>query len=137
MTEGKKGPTVLVMDDDPALLRVVRLVLSSDGFSVDTAADGIAGLERFEAQPPAAIVLDLQMPRMDGRAFFRELRSRGHKTPVLILSAYGAEEACRELGADGAIGKPFDPDHLSNAVRRLVNGTLADEDGSSPGGRSE
>jgi two-component system, OmpR family, response regulator MprA len=114
-------PKVLVIDDDEALLRVLRLSLASDGFDVTTAADGAAGLEKLdEGGEYDVVVLDLQMPRLDGRSFYREMVSRGHKTRVLILSAYGAEEARRELGAAAAIGKPFDPDHLSATVRDLA-----------------
>jgi CheY-like chemotaxis protein len=112
--------SVLVVDDDPALVRMVRLCLVSDGYIVETAADGLQGLDRLEARRFDAIVLDLQMPNMDGRTFFREIRSRGNTTPVLLLSAYGAENAREELGAEAAIAKPFEPDVLTSAVRQLI-----------------
>ena len=99
---------------------MVRLCLASDGYRVETAADGLQGLTRLENGQFDAIVLDLQMPRMDGRAFFREIRSRGYATPVLLLSAYGAENARAELQAEAAIAKPFDPDDLTSAVRHLI-----------------
>ncbi len=67
------------------------------------------------------IVLDLQMPGMDGSTFYREMVSRGHHPQVVILSAYGAEKAKRELGAAAAVAKPFDPDMLIETVRELVN----------------
>jgi two-component system response regulator MprA len=99
---------------------MLRLCLASDGFSVDTAEDGFQGLDRLAAQEFDAVVLDLQMPRMDGRTFFREMRSRGHTAPVLILSAYGAEAARDELNAEGAVAKPFDPDVLTATVRKVI-----------------
>ena len=117
---GEAPPKVLVVDDDPAVIRMVSLSLITDGFDVSTAGDGLQGLERLEAQSFDVIVLDLQMPRMDGRAFFREMRSRGYETPVVILSAYGADVARSELKANGAFSKPFDPDDLSAVVRRLI-----------------
>ncbi len=110
---------VLVVDDDPALRRMVSLVLSFEGFDVAVADDGIHGLEELEAGGFQAVVLDLQMPRMDGRAMFEEMRSRGDHTPVLLLSAYGAEQASKELGADAGLAKPFDVDVLVDTVRSL------------------
>lgn len=111
---------ILVLDDDLTLLRVIRLSLSLEGFAVSTASDGIEGLQHIDGAHFDLVVLDLQMPRMDGRTFFRELRQRGKKTPVLILSAYGAEDARLELNAEGAISKPFDPSDLVNNIRQLL-----------------
>ena len=116
---------VLVIDDDAALLRMLRLAMISAGFDVKTAEDGMAGLEQLEQDDVDAIILDLQMPRMDGRAFFREMTKRGHHAKVVILSAFKAEEAKRELGAAAALGKPFDPDILVDTVRRIVEPTPA------------
>jgi DNA-binding response OmpR family regulator len=112
--------SILVVDDDPALVRMVRLAFVSAGIEVVSAADGLEGLDAIESRPVDAIVLDLQMPRMDGRAFLRELRRRGNATPVIILSAYGAEQARRELQAEAALEKPFDPDVLIGRVRTLM-----------------
>lgn len=114
------NPRVLVIDDDQALLRMIRLSMTSDGFDVATAQDGIAALEQLETAEFDVIVLDLQMPRMDGRAFFNEMTSRGHRPKVVILSAYGAEEAQRELKIAAAVPKPFDPDDLIETVRRVA-----------------
>jgi CheY-like chemotaxis protein len=63
------------------------------------------------------------MPRMDGRAFFREMVSRGHTPKVVILSAYGADQAQRELKVAASVPKPFDPDHLIETVRRVATPT--------------
>jgi DNA-binding response OmpR family regulator len=114
---------VLLVDDDAALIRMVRLSFISEGFEVVTATDGIHGLECLEAQLVDAVVLDLQMPRMDGRTFYRALRTRGYKMPVVILSAYGVEDARDELNAEAAVRKPFDPEVLVEEVRRLVRGS--------------
>ena len=111
---------ILVLDDDPSLLRAIRLTLVLEGFEVETAVDGVLGLELLANNDFSLIVLDLQMPRMNGRTFFQELRGLGYEMPVLILSAYGAEVAREELGADGAIVKPFDPEDLVAAIRRLI-----------------
>jgi DNA-binding response OmpR family regulator len=111
---------VLLIDDDPALVRMIRLALLSDGFDVTIASDGVQGLEVFAGGDFDLIVLDLQMPNMDGRAFYREYRARGGKAPVVLLSAYGALEARDELGADAAVTKPFDPVVLLRAIRAVV-----------------
>jgi DNA-binding response OmpR family regulator len=113
---------ILVIDDDPSLLRSIRLVLTLEGYDVITAVDGIDGLEHVAQNPFDAIVLDLSMPRMDGRTFYRELRDRGHDTPVLILSAYGADGARAELQAQAALDKPFDPDNLVETLREMLDG---------------
>jgi DNA-binding response OmpR family regulator len=113
-------PRILLIDDDRALLRMARLALLSDAMHVETAGDGLEGLERVGSDSFDVIVLDLQMPGMDGRAFYREMRSRGVCTPVIILSAYGAEAARNELGAEGAISKPFDPSTFIREVRSFA-----------------
>ena len=111
---------VLVIDDDAALLRMLSLCLSTAGIQVTTADGGHSGLDRLQDNHFDVIVLDLQMPRMDGRSFYHEMESRGHEAPVIILSAYGAEQARRELGAAAAIAKPFDPDTLVETVLSLA-----------------
>ena len=122
-TESKRdNPRVLVIDDDQALLRMIRLSMTFDGFDVATAQDGIAALEQLDTVEFDVIVLDLQMPRMDGRTFFHEMISRGHRPKVVVLSAYGAEEAQRELKIAAAVPKPFDPDDLIETVRRVASG---------------
>jgi DNA-binding response OmpR family regulator len=111
---------VLVVDDDAAILRLVRLALLTEGFQVTVAGDGAAGLEAIQKEEFELVILDLQMPRMDGQTMFRELRSRGFAVPVLILSAFGAERARVELGAQAAMAKPFDVDDLLDRVTALV-----------------
>jgi two-component system, OmpR family, response regulator MprA len=120
---GSRSPSVskvLVLDDDNALLRLLRLTLTSEGFEVITASNGLEGLEKVDREPPDVILLDLEMPVMDGRTFFRELRKQGNNTPVLILSAYGARDAQRELHADGSLEKPFEADVLMNELKQLA-----------------
>jgi CheY-like chemotaxis protein len=114
-------PLVLVMDEDVRVRRLMQLALQEDGCRVDVAIDGLDAVERVSESGLEydVILLDLNMPVMDGRTCFRELREVSH-VPVVIVSAYGAEEACRELGAEGAISKPFDPLILTDKVRELA-----------------
>jgi len=113
-------PTVLVVDDDSAIVRMLRLVLRGEGFDVLTASNGEEALDAVASCHPSVIVLDLAMPVMDGRTFFRELRERGDDTPVIILSAYGAQRAQRELSAEAGLDKPVEPDRLVAEVQRLL-----------------
>lgn len=112
---------ILVVDDDQALLRVISLsLIVEDNCCVETAQDGLEALERVSSDKFDLVILDLSMPRMDGRTFFRELRARGHRMPVVILSAFGAESARQELHAEAAISKPFDPDWLLETIKPLL-----------------
>ncbi|MBI2724474.1 MAG: response regulator [Chloroflexi bacterium] len=111
---------VLLVDDDSALLRMLRMTMIANGMTVHTAVHGMDALDRVAEAAPDVIVLDLQMPVMDGRACFRELRRRGIRTPVVILSAFGARRAQMELGAEASLDKPFDPDALVASIRSVA-----------------
>jgi DNA-binding response OmpR family regulator len=113
-------PRVLIIDDDQALLRMLQLSMSSDGLEVTTARNGVEALDELSVSDYDVVILDLEMPRMDGRAFFREMTSRGHNPKVVILSAYGAQKAQRELEVAAAVPKPFDPDELIETVRKVA-----------------
>lgn len=113
---------VLVVDDDPGILRYVELLLQDEGFVVETAVDGVDAIARATANPPDLIILDIAMPRMDGREVARTLRERGAAPPVILMSAgYDARHEARQLGLAGHLGKPFSAD----AILATVNGILA------------
>jgi DNA-binding response OmpR family regulator len=114
------NPSVLVVDDDPPLVRMLCLTLREGGFDVRSAVSGTAALSELQSAPPDAIVLDLEMPGMSGQAFYREMRRRGFDIPVIIVSASGGGAARRELGAAASLDKPFDPDDLVRSVRGLL-----------------
>lgn len=111
---------ILVVDDDPVVRRLVSATLLDEGYDVAVARDGDEAVRKALAAPPGAIVLDLEMPGLDGRSVFRVLRERGVRAPVLLLSANGAHEARRELHAEGALEKPFDPVELLSRVEGLI-----------------
>jgi two-component system response regulator AtoC len=113
-------PRILVVDDDKNLLRLLRTILRTGGFEVEAFEDVYLALDSAQQNHFDLVILDLRMPQMDGRSFFRELRLRSVSVPVLIASAYGARSAQLELGAEGSIEKPFDPDLLIEAVWHLV-----------------
>jgi len=114
--------SVLVIEDEPALRRMLAFTLRDAGFDVRTAWNGAEGLQQVDAAVPDVIVLDLEMPVMGGREFYRHLRERGLRTPVCILSAYGARRAQRELDAEASVQKPFGSDDLIEKLRALVEG---------------
>jgi DNA-binding response OmpR family regulator len=111
---------VLVVDDDPAIRNLLALTLRSEGFDVSTAGNGELALYEMERGDFDAIILDLEMPIMDGRAFYRALRTRNRSTPVLILSANDSHRARAELGADDSMLKPFDPFEVVEHVQRMA-----------------
>jgi two-component system, OmpR family, response regulator MprA len=113
---------VLVVDDDSAIVRLCRIALSTVGYRVTSAADGLQALEAIERDRPDAVVLDLTMPVMDGRETFQAMANAGRRPPVLILSASDSEKARRELGAEASLSKPFDPDELASTIEALCPG---------------
>jgi two-component system, OmpR family, alkaline phosphatase synthesis response regulator PhoP len=114
--------TVLVVEDEPKIVDVVREYLVHAGFSVATAGDGPTALERARALAPDLVVLDLGLPGLDGLDVARELRRRG-RVPIIMLTAR-AEEVDRilglELGADDYLVKPFSPRELVARVRAVL-----------------
>jgi DNA-binding response OmpR family regulator len=113
--------SILVVDDDPSLLTMIRILLITSGFGVEIARNGADALEKTRATGFDLVLLDLEMPVMDGREFFRMFRAENQSTPVLILSAHGAFEAREELRAEGAMAKPFDPFALVREVEAWLN----------------
>ena len=114
--------TVLVVDDDPAIGRLICLVLSAEGIDVRSAQSGEEALAVLQSGlfEPDVILLDLNMEGMDGREVFRLARQAGVTSPIIFCSAFGASAARSEMGADGAIEKPFDPDRLAASIRRFT-----------------
>jgi DNA-binding response OmpR family regulator len=108
------------VEDEPAIRKIVSTALQFNGLEVTTAPDGEEGLSKALADPPDVIILDLLMPRVDGRSMYEELRKHGILSPVLILSAHGAKEAQVELGADAALSKPFELEELEQSVAELL-----------------
>lgn len=120
------GARVLVVDDDPVVQRLVSATLGDEGYRVLIARDGAEAVRLATAEAPDAIVLDLEMPQLDGRSAFRALREHGVRAPVLVLSANGASAARRELNAEAALDKPFDPTELLRRLARIIGGPPGD-----------
>ena len=124
---------VLVADDDPDILNVVKINLELDGFEVDTAVDGEDAMQKATSSPPNVIILDIMMPRMDGLTALHRLRSQAGTAniPIILLTARGLpEDRVRglELGADDYITKPFDITELAARVKAVLRRTQAARD---------
>ena len=116
----RKPRPILLVDDDAAILAAEREVLMEHGFRVILAHDGAEALRAIDTEPPAMIVLDVQMPGIDGPTFARELRTRLRRVPLVILTAVAdpKREADR-CNAEAYLRKPFDADELVRLVRRF------------------
>lgn len=123
-------PKLLVVDDERIVCESCTRIFSTQGFSVDTCLDSNEGLRMANEGEYNAVLVDLMMPGLDGLAFLRKLRESNRNVPVIFITGYAsvpsAAEAMR-LGAADYIPKPFSPDEISSAVRRLVNFKLEDE----------
>lgn len=113
---------ILVVDDDPEILGMIRRGLTYEGYAVDTAADGMEALQKAVDQQPDLVILDVMMPRLDGTEVARRLR-KATAVPILMLTAKGTvadKVAGLDSGADDYLVKPFDFDELLARIRALL-----------------
>jgi two-component system, OmpR family, alkaline phosphatase synthesis response regulator PhoP len=117
--------TIVVVDDEPYILRSLTFLLSREGFLVETAADGEEGLKRIQEHQPKLVFLDVMMPRMNGYQVCAAIRGdpRLADTHVIMLSAKG-QQVDREKGLNGGadeyMTKPFSPREVADRVRMLL-----------------
>ncbi|MFL6277008.1 MAG: response regulator transcription factor [Blastocatellia bacterium] len=124
-------PVILVVDDEPQILRVMRVSLPARGYNIVTAAGGEQALDEIRKQAPDLVILDLAMPEMSGLEVCRRVREFS-SVPIIVLSAKGAESdkiAALDMGADDYVTKPFSLDELLARVRAVLRRSLiADAD---------
>jgi len=119
------GSRVLVVDDEPQILRAVQMKLRNAGYAVDTAATAKDALTQAAMRPPEAVILDLLLPDGSGTEVCRELR-RWSSAPILVLSAVGEEKekiSALDAGADDYVTKPFSGDELLARLRAALRRT--------------
>ncbi|CQR63272.1 response regulator transcription factor [Streptomyces leeuwenhoekii] len=122
--DGDRDPQrILIVDDEPAVREALQRSLAFEGYGTEVAADGAEALEKAAAYRPDLVVLDIQMPRMDGLTAARRIRAAGDTTPILMLTArdtVGDRVTGLDAGADDYLVKPFELDELFARIRALL-----------------
>jgi two-component system response regulator MprA len=112
-TTAETTPTVLVVEDEPAIREVVADLLQDEGYAVRQASDGLQAIDELEIDDVDVVLSDVRMPRLDGPSLARRLRRRGHAVPVVLMSAVNVEV---DLPGVRFLPKPFDRDHLLHVI---------------------
>ncbi|MEU6986794.1 MULTISPECIES: response regulator transcription factor [unclassified Streptomyces] len=118
-----EGDRILIVDDEPAVREALRRSLAFEGYGTEEAVDGVDALARMESYAPDLVVLDVQMPRMDGLTAARRIRASGSTVPILMLTArdtVGDRVTGLDAGADDYLVKPFELDELFARIRALL-----------------
>jgi two-component system, OmpR family, phosphate regulon response regulator PhoB len=118
-------PKILIVEDHPDIVEIVKFSLSQEGFDVDSAGNGVDGLRKVASYQPALVLLDLMLPQMSGIEVCKELRKRPETKalPIIMLTAMGEEtDVVRglETGADDYMIKPFSPKELAARIRSVL-----------------
>jgi chemosensory pili system protein ChpA (sensor histidine kinase/response regulator) len=118
-------PLVMIVDDSLTVRKITGRLLTREGFDVVTARDGIDALQLLGERVPDAILLDIEMPRMDGFEFAKTVKADAHLThiPIIMITSRTAEKhrnRARELGVDVYLGKPYQEDELLRNLRELL-----------------
>jgi len=119
--------TILIVDDEPPIRRLLRTSLASQGFQVNEAADARGALADIERSPPDLVLLDLGLPDIDGLDVIRALRDSGNAVPILVLSSRSDEKGkveALDLGADDYVTKPFGTAELFARIRAALRHRL-------------
>ena len=119
----KPAGRILVVEDDPAVQKALRRLFETEGFPVEVQSDGQSALESFQVCAPAAVVLDLRLPKVCGRDVCKEIKALAPTLPIVVLSAttdVSDKVLLLELGADDYVTKPFSPRELLARVRAAL-----------------
>jgi len=123
LTPTKPAGRILVVEDDPAVQKALRRLFETEGYSVETQSDGKSAIESFQNSTPAAVVLDLRLPKLSGRDVCKEIKALSPSLPIVVLSAasdVSDKVLLLELGADDYVTKPFSPRELLARVRAAL-----------------
>ncbi len=123
----ERGKHILVVDDSPSVRRVVSNMLKQHNWEVQMARDGVEALEMISAETPAAVLLDIEMPRMDGYELIATVRAQEqYRTlPLVVLTSRAAakhQQRAVQLGASAYVVKPYQDEELLNTLNALVYG---------------
>jgi chemotaxis protein histidine kinase CheA/ActR/RegA family two-component response regulator len=126
----ERGKHILVVDDSPSVRRVVSNMLKQHGWTVQMARDGVEALEMISLETPAAVLLDIEMPRMDGYELISTVRAQEqYRTlPLVVLTSRAAakhQQRAMSLGASAYVVKPYQDEELISTINSLVYGALA------------
>jgi DNA-binding response OmpR family regulator len=127
----KAAGRILVVEDDPAVQKALRRLFETEGYAVETQSDGKSAIESFQVAAPAAVVLDLRLPKVSGRDVCKELKALSPTLPIVVLSAasdVSDKVLLLELGADDYVTKPFSPRELLARVRAALRHTARPPD---------
>jgi CheY-like chemotaxis protein len=121
------GETILVVEDNLLNLELIRDILEAHGYVVQTAATGKDAIRRVEQQPPDLILMDVQLPGLDGLTVTGMIKDRPETrgVPIIALTAHamrGDEQKAREAGCDGYISKPIDTRQVPKTIRAFLDG---------------
>ena len=127
-TESETAPTatlgtILIIEDDPRMQKVLRRIFTEEQYAVIVAGDGQTGLDLFRSEHPLAVVLDLILPRISGRDLCQAFKNLSSETPIIVLSAISEvvdKVLLLELGADDYVTKPFSPRELTARVQAAI-----------------
>ena len=120
------GKRVLIVEDDAAIIELLRFLLEQEGLEVEVAHDGLEALDKMEAFSPDLVLLDLRLPKLEGMDVLWEMRQnpRWNNIPAVIISVDSSPQTMLQgwrLGVDSYFVKPFDPDELVRVVRRILS----------------
>jgi len=116
--------TVLIIEDDKAIVDVLKMILEHDGFRIEKAFNGPTGIEKFKETAPDIVLLDIRMPKMDGIEVLQELRKLDKNSIIIMISGHGNIETAvqtTKLGAYDFISKPFDVERLKLTIQNGLN----------------
>src|SRR5579859_6052332 len=125
-TSVKPAGRILVVEDDPAVQKALRRLFETEGYTVETQSDGKSAIDSFHNSAPAAIVLDLRLPKVSGSDVCKEIKAVAPTVPIVVLSAasdVSDKVLLLELGADDYVTKPFSPRELLARVRAALRHT--------------
>ncbi|HMR00472.1 MAG TPA: response regulator, partial [Ignavibacteria bacterium] len=116
--------TVLIIEDDKAIVDVLKMILEHDGFKIEKAFNGPTGIEKFREVNPDVVLLDIRMPKMDGIEVLQEIRKIDKSSVIIMISGHGNIETAvqtTKLGAYDFISKPFDVERLKLTIQNGLN----------------